>query len=188
MDLQELQKQWNMLDERLAQAEVYDKRMIKQMIADKTKSIFDSLYRNSCWNLATIFLIAVALLPWLWTQGIWRHDASFYILEGVCLLGLLMVLLRQGILARFDVTASVPKQLKNVADYKRFYVYEIIVGMPLAIFGIVASLYIEGAFNKAYFIFPGFFAGMVTGYFGWMKHKKTMREIDQNLAELKDFE
>ena len=39
-----------------------------------------------------------------------------------------------------------------------------------------------------FFVSLGVLAGASCAYFGWKKHKNTMVEIEQNLAELKNFE
>ena len=38
------------------------------------------------------------------------------------------------------------------------------------------------------FVSLGVLAGATCAYLGWKKHKNTMSEIEQNIAELKNFE
>jgi hypothetical protein len=64
------------------------------------------------------------------------------------------------------------------------------IGVPLVVFGIGATLYFEHTATPLglFFVSLGVLAGASCAYFGWKKHKNTMVEIEQNLAELKNFE
>ena len=69
------------------------------------------------------------------------HDTSFYILEGVCLLCVLMAVCRLWIISRFNVLKSPQHQLHNLINYKRCYAYETVLGIPLAGSGIFLSIF-----------------------------------------------
>ena len=83
--------------------------------------------------------------------------------------------------------SSVQEQLRHLVNYKRCYVYETLIGIPLALLGICLTLYFENATSPAslFFIALGIVAGALCGWTGWKKHKQTMLEIESNLKELK---
>ena len=51
MELDELKNSWNALNERLAESKVVNQRMVKEIIAQKTKSAFERIYRIELYNL-----------------------------------------------------------------------------------------------------------------------------------------
>ena len=189
MELQDLKQKWNMLDERLSKSEVYNKRALEEIIKGKNKTTYEKLYKSGIFNFFYTLFIAAAIVPLLHVKGI-VHDTSFYILEAVCLLGVVMVICRLAVLSRFNVMKTPAEQLSNLVNYKRCYVYETVIGIPLVILGICTTLYFEHTTSPLgiFFIILGLLAGASCCYFGWKKHKSTMAEIEHNLAELKNFE
>lgn len=188
MELEELKQKWNLLDERLSKSEVYNQRMLHEMLKNNTQTIYERLRRQGVFNLMTTAFVAAVVIPLLRMKGIYRHETTFLLLEAVCTLGVLMVAFRLLILARFNVTNSPERQLQNVVRYKRCYLGESLIGTPIAILTILATLYIEGwrSLDGIYFVLLGTAIGLFCGWVGWQKHRSTMQEIEQNLAELRD--
>ncbi len=189
MDLEELKQKWNRIDEEMSKSEVYNRRVLIETIKSKTKTTFEQLQRGAIFNLFVTLLVATVVVPLCHMEGIY-HNTDFYLLEAICVLGLLMVTCRLFILSHFNVMKSPVEQLHHLADYKRCYVYEVAIGLPLAIFGICVVLYLEHTATPLGLFFVGLvvFAGLVFGWFGWKKHKAMMQEIEHHLAELHEFE
>jgi len=189
MELQDLKQKWNMLDERLSKSEVYNRRALEEIIKGKNKTTYEKLYKSAIFNFFYTLFIVAAIVPLLYSKGIF-HDTSFYILEAVCLLGVVMVIGRLAVLSRFNVMKTPAEQLSNLVNYKRCYFYESVIGAPLAVFGICATVFIEHTASPLglFFVSLGVLAGGSCAYFGWKKHRNTMVEIEQNLEELKNFE
>lgn len=189
MELQELKLKWNALDERLSKSEVYNRRMLQEMLQGKNQTHYDKLHRQALFNFLYTLFIAAAIIPLLHIKGVF-HDTSFYILEAVCALGTLMIGCRLLLLLRLNVMRGLQDQLRALINYKRSYVYEAIIGIPLAVFGICMTLYVENAASPIglFFCAIGVIAGGICGWQGWKKHQYTMQDIERNLAELKDFE
>ena len=188
MELQDLKQKWNMLDERLSKSEVYNKRALEEVIKGKNKTTYEKLQKQGMFNFFVTLSIASVILPLLYSMGIFR-DTSFYILEIVCLLGVVMVACRLTVLYRFNVMKTPTEQLCNLVNYKRCYFFESVVGVPLGVLGICATLYFEHTTSPfgLFFVLFGVIAGASCAYFGYLKHKTTMLEISQNLTELKNF-
>lgn len=189
MDLQELKQKWNMLDERLTASEVYNKRMLSEILKGKNKTTYDQLRKEATFNLLATFFIATVIIPVLHLKGIF-HNTSFYLLEAVCILGIIMVTYRLILLSRFNVMKAPQEQLHNLVNYKRYYIYEMVIGLPLAIIGICFTLFVENTASPIglLFIALGIAAGAICGWIGWKKHHSTMIEIESNLAELNGYE
>ena len=189
MELEELKQKWNKLDERLSQSEVYNRRMLQELLKGKNQTHYEKLRKQAIFNLLTTLFIPAVIIPLLHDKGIF-HDNSFYMLEAVCMLGLLMVSIRLILLSRFNVMSGLKDQLRALVNYKRDYVYETVIGLPLAFLGICMTLYFEKATSPMglFFVGLGFTAGVLCGWLGWKKHKQTMQEIESNLKELKEFE
>ena len=188
MELEDLKQKWNMLDERLSKSEVYNKRVLEEVIKGKNKTTYEKLQKQGMFNFFVTLSIASVILPLLYSMGIFR-DTSFYILEMVCLLGVVMVACRLTVLYRFNVMKTPTEQLCNLINYKRCYFFESVVGVPLGVLGIFATDYFEHTISSfgLFFDLLGVIAGVSCAYFGYLKHKTTMLEISQNLTELKNF-
>ena len=187
MELEELKQKWNKFDEKLANNEVYNRRMLQELLKGKKQTHYDQMRKQGIFNLMTNLFILAVIIPMLHMKGIF-HDTSFYILESVCLLGLLMVGSRLILLSRFNVMSGVQAQLCALTNYKRFYIYESVIGLPLAFLGICLTVYFENATSPIglFFVFLGFACGVLCGWIGWKKHQQTMQEIESNLEELKE--
>ena len=189
MELEDLKQKWNKLDERLSQSEVYNRRMLQELLKGKNQTRYDQLRKQAVFNLFATLFIPLVVIPLLHMKGIF-HDTSFYLLEAVCVLGLLMVCCRLILLSRFNVMSRVQDQLRALVNYKRGYVYETVIGLPLAFLGICLTLFFENTTSPMgiFFVAIGFTCGLLCGWIGWKKHQQTMQEIESNLAELKEFE
>jgi len=188
MELQDLKQKWNMLDERLSKSEVYNKRALEEIIKGKNKTAYEKIYYEALWNLfaTIIFPILVYILH---IKGIF-HDTAFYTLEAVCAIALLMVICRLTVISGFNVMKSPAEQLRTLVNYKRCYVFEVVIGVPLCFICIFTTIILESTSSMTglFFIIIGLLMGLSCAYFGWQRHKKSMYEIEHNLAELKNFE
>jgi len=190
MDLQELKQTWSALGQQLSQSEVYNRRILREMMTGRTRTTFENLRRGGVFNLVCALFFAAVIIPAMYSYGIGRCAASFYMLEAVCMLGVVMVLCRLRVLSRFDVAVPPVDLLQNVTDYKKCYVREMVLGMPVAVIAICVAVYVETGFavGAMFFLVLGAVCGVACGYYGWLKHKGTMAEIERNLAELKELE
>lgn len=190
MDLQELKQTWNEIGKRLEKSEVYNRRVLAETLKDRTTTQYERLRRGAWFNLMSTLFVAAVVVPILQMKGIYKHESTFYMLEVACLLGVLMIVYRRFILSRFNITSLPLEQMQNVVRYQRCYLYEAIMGTPIAVSVIFATLYIEGwtSIHGIYFVMLFLATGLITIYFGWKRHRQTMHEIKQNLQELREFE
>ena len=185
MELQVLKQKWTMLNDRLSKSEVYNKRVLMETIKGHNKTAYEQLSKQGIFNFLTTLFVAAFIVPLLHEKGIF-HDTTFYVLEAICVLGVLMVVCRLLITNKLNVVEAPSKQLKALVNYKRCFVYESVIGTPLAAFGSCITLYLEHVASPLgiFFVALGFFSGLFCGWIGWRRHKSTMQEIERNLTEL----
>jgi len=193
MELEELKQKWNRIDEEMSKSEVYNRRVLIETIKSKTKTNYEQLYHGALFNLIITLFFAGVVIPLAYGEGMFR-DTTLYFLEGLCVLGLLMVTCRLVVLSHFNVMESPVEQLRQLTNYKRCYVYEfifmIVIGIPLFVFSVMLALYYSGPGTAlgVFFTCLGILAGIIGAWLGWKKHKVMMQEIEHHLAELREFE
>ena len=82
MELEELKAGWNVLNERLAQNEILNKRIIKEMIINRTQSAYERLFRFDLFGLILAFVMCVLFPVLVVTGKIVMQPLSFAVLEG----------------------------------------------------------------------------------------------------------
>ena len=82
MELEELKASWNALDKRLAETEIVNMRMVKEMIQQKTKSAYDHIVGHNVYNLVVCILIICGVFPYVYMNTPIR-TLSFVMVEGV---------------------------------------------------------------------------------------------------------
>lgn len=189
MELEELKQKWNSLDDKLSKSEVYNRRVLIETIRSKNQTIYEHFHKEALRNLFAVLIIAAGIIPLLHVKGIF-HDASFYVLEAVCILGVFMVICRLVLLSHFNVMKTPVEQLRAISNYKRGYILENIIGSPLAVFGICTTVFLEHTASAFGYIFIvlGAVTGAVCAWTGWKKHQGAMQEIERNISELREME
>lgn len=190
MELAELKQKWNSLDEGLSRTEVYNKKVLMELIKGKTQTMYDRFRKSSVFGLFATAGIAVGLIPLHHSVGIYKHEATFWLLEAVCMMGLLMLVGRMVILSRFDILSSPTGQLRNLIRYKRCLFWDGVIGVSLAVAGIAGALLLEAwaSLTGLTLVLLTALIAVFCAWFNWQKHKGMIREVEQSLGELKEFE
>ena len=201
MELDDLKTSWNALDKRLAETEIVNMRMVKEMVSQKTKSAFDSIVGHNIYNLVVCTLIICVVFPYVYLNTPIR-PLSFAIIEGVMVIGLIPQIWKLFLLSKFDLGDKKCNELSAlVLQYKKVCHQEklwMIAGVCLAL----AAFYIsELGFNHeagyelgTRLILPiglsllTFALGLVLAMWQLRRHAQQMKEIERGLEELKEFE
>ena len=192
MELEELKASWNVLNEQLEKSEMLNKRIIKEMITNRTQSAYERLFRYDIFGLILCFTLCV-MFPVLVTTGkLVLKPAAFAILEGAILIGFVMQFFFLFILGRFDM------EKKKICELARLeFVYKLwmkrnhVIGTGIAIVGIIAFLFIEQDRLVAGWelrMVVALFVAAVIAYFQIRFYQKNIRVIEKGLKELKEFE
>ena len=201
MELDDLKTSWNALDKRLAETEIVNMRMVKEMVSQKTKTAFDSIMGHSIYNLVVCTLIICVVFPYVYMNTPIR-PLSFAIVEGMMVIGLIPQIWKLSLLSKFDLGGKKCNELRSlVLQYKKVCHHEkiwIIAGVCLAM---VAFYILELGFNKeagyelgTRLILPLGLSvltlglGLVFAKWQLRRQAQQMREVERGLEELKDFE
>ena len=201
MELETLKANWNALDKRLADNEIVNLRIVKEMIAHKTKSAYDRIYGLNIYNFVVNILIICVIFPYVYMNTPIR-TISFAIVESVMAIGLIPMIWKLSLLSRFDMGSKSSYQLsRTVLCYKKICHQEKIWMIGAVCLAMVAFYISELGFNTE----AGYTFGtrlllplglslitLIVGYFfaKWQlrRHAQQLQEIERGLEELKEFE
>lgn len=192
MELEELKAGWNVLNERLEQNEILNKRIIKEMITNRTQSAYERLFRYDLFGLILTFGLCV-LFPILVTTGrIVMQPLSFALLEGAVGIGFIMQVFFFSILVRFNMEKKKLCELARLTlTYKLWMKRNFTLGSGIGVSALVAFLFIEKARLAADWeirlVIVSLFA-FIMMFYQIRFYLKTIRTIEKGLEELKEFE
>jgi len=201
MELYELKNSWNALDKRLAETEIVNLRMVKEMIHQKTKSAYNGIVGQNICSFLVILLIAVVVFPYIYMNAPIR-SFSFAIIEGVMVLGLIPQMWKISLLSKFDFGGGKCNELSGlVLRYKKICHQEKLWMIPCVCLAMIAFYISEFGFNKEAgyefgmrLILPlglsvlTFGLGLVFAKWQSRRHAQQMQEIERGLEELREFE
>ena len=201
MELETLKASWNALDKRLAETEIVNLRIVKEMIQQKTKSAYDGIVGQNIYSFVVNILIICVVFPYVYMNTP-ISTISFAIVESVMAIGLIPMIWKLSLLSRFDMGSKSCNQLsRTVLCYKKICQKEKIWMIGAVCLAMVAFYISELGFNTE----AGYTLGtrlllplglslvtIVVGYFfaRWQlrRHAQQLQEIEQGLKELKEFE
>ncbi|WP_455672288.1 hypothetical protein [Phocaeicola sp.] len=192
MDLEDMKAGWNVLNERLAQNEILNQRIIKEMIITRTKSAYEKIYAYGWKDLFITLFVGIILFPGIMFFS--EHPmawTTFILGEVILLWALVIYVLSVYCLSKFKLgTSTTTELLRVVMKYKRLCWYSKVYGSALAICFFV-NMWMEGVFTNIYVIVTtavmlGFGLLFSLAHLRW--HDGKLKEVEQGLAELKEFE
>ena len=201
MELDELKTSWNALDKRLAETEIVNMRMVKEMVSQKTKSAFNGIVGHNLYNFVVTLVIIGVVFPYVWMHTP-ISTTSFVIVEALMLIGLTPVVRKLLLLSKFDVEGkSLSESSRLILNYKKACHDD-----PLWTIGVVALAFVgfyvsELGFNTAVdygfsnrvwivvvLTLLTFALAFVIGTWQRRRHAQQMQEIESGLLELNEFE
>ena len=201
MELDELKNSWNALNKRLADSEVVNLRIVKEMISQKTRSAFDRLFNQNLHSLVVSFVLLAVVFPWV-CMNTPISVTSFVIVEAAMVIGLISQIWKLTLLSKFDLEGMKCNELSRlVLRYKQIRHSESVWGISLVALTFVAFYISELCFNEAvtYVFGPKilqvvgmtlltFLFAYVVGIWQRRRHAQQMQEIESGLKELREFE
>ena len=201
MELEELKNSWNALDKRLADSEVVNLRIVKEMIAQKTKTAFDGIVRHNIYSLVVNMFIICVVFPYVYMNTP-IQTSSFVIVEGVMVIGLIPMVWKLSLLSKFDLGAKSCSELSRlVLTYKKICHQEKVWMIGAVCLAMIAFYILELGFNtKAGYEFSTrlllplglslltFGLGLVFAKWQLRRHAHQLQEIERGLKELREFE
>ncbi len=202
MELDELKNSWNALDKRLAETEIVNMRMVKEMVSQKTKSAFNGIVGHNIYSLVVTLIIMGIVFP-----NVWMHThitlTSFIIIECAMALGLIIQIWKLLMLSKFnleDKTASELNELvlhyKKVCHKEKYWTIAIVATAFIAFYISELCFNTEANYqlstNRVLLVVVltllTFALAFVIGLWQHRRHAQQMQEIERGLEELKEFE
>ena len=201
MELDELKASWNAFDKRLAETEIVNMRMVKEMVTQKTRTAYDGVVGHNIYSFVVTLLIMAVVFPYVYMNTP-ITTVSFVIVEGVMLIGLGIVIWKLCLLSRIDLGAKKANELSGIVlRYKKVCHKETSWSIFLVALAMIAFYVSELGFNNAAGYVLGtriwlvagltlltFALAYVIGIWQRRRHAQQMAEIERGLEELKEFE
>ena len=202
MELDELKTSWNALDKRLAETEIVNLRVVKEMIQQKTKSAYNGIVGQNLYFFVVNILIIGVLFPYIYMNTPIR-TISFAIVEAIMILGLIPIIWKLSLLSKFDMGGKSCNELSRlVLRYKQICHQQKYWEIAAVCLVMVAFYIIELGFNPtAGYVFEAnkvlivigltlftFAMAFVLGLWQRRRHVQQMQEIERGLEELREFE
>ena len=210
MELEELKRNWAALNERIDNVEMVNERLVKGMIELRTQSIFGRIFdqQRSSQNLGLLFILCCSIrYLFKYFRG---EETSPYILIIACLPLIYAICKRTVYLplyAKIDIAKVTPqKALKNLLLYKRLYLLEHYSAYIIGILGTIAFviwyiIFTYNTYNKYHlktdiqiFLLVLSVEIIAMTFMIWkgikfkQKHLKDLKELEDGLQELKEYE
>ena len=201
MELEALKASWNKLDERLAETEIVNLRIVKEMIQQKTKSAFDHIMGQNIYSFVVNMLIICGVFPFVYLNTP-IQATSFAIVEGVMVIGLIPLVWKLSLLSKFDLDGKSSSELSRlVLTYKKVCHQEKVWMIGAVCLAMIAFYILELGFNTeagyefgTRLILPlglsllTLALGLVFAKWQLRRHTQQLREIECGLEELREFE
>ena len=201
MELEELKASWNAFDKRLAESDIINLRMVKEMIAQKTRRVFDRIYGLNVYYFAMSLFILGVVFPYVYMNTP-ISTTSFVIVETILVIGLYPHIKKLNLLSKFNLEGKSCHELSSlVLQYKKVCHNETYWTIAIVSIAMVAFYITELGFNQQASYVLGtrvllvmgltlltFALAYVIAQWQRRRHATQMQEIEQGLEELREFE
>ncbi len=201
MELEELKASWNAFDKRLAESDIVNLRMVKEMIAQKTRRAFDRIYGLNVYYFVVSLLILGVVFPYVYMNTP-ISTTSFVIVETILVMGLYPHIKKLNLLSKFNLEGKSCHELSSlVLQYKKVCHNETYWTIAIVSIAMVAFYITELGFNQQANYVLGtrvmlvigltlltFALAYVIAQWQRRRHATQMLEIEQGLEELREFE
>ena len=192
---------WNKLDERLAETEIVNLRVVKEVIQQKTRSAYDKIIGQNIYSLVVNVLIICGVFPYVYMCTP-IQTTSFAIVEGVMIIGLIPMVWKLSLLSKFDLGGKSSSELSRlVLTYKKVCHQEKVWMIGAVCLAMIAFYILELGFNteagyelSTRLILPlglsllTMVLGFVFAKWQLRRHAQQLQEIERGLEELREFE
>ena len=198
MELEALKASWNKLDERLAETEIVNLRIVKEVIQQKTKSAYDRIMGQNIYSFVVNMLIICGVFPFVYMNTP-IQTTSFAIVEGVMIIGLIPMVWKLSLLSKFDLGGKSCSELSRlVLTYKKVCHQEKVWMIGAVCLAMIAFYILELGFNteagyelSTRLILPlglsllTMVLGFVFAKWQLRRHAQQLQEIERGLEELR---
>lgn len=191
MELEELKAGWNVLNERLEQNEILNRRIVKEMIVTRTNS---ALSRLKWMNWVGIILVFIIFMLVLVMKNIVVIRPAAMIISGLLGVSVLIYCICYfRFLERLDLNSmSICEAMAWCIKFRKIQRCEIYVWPLVALIVIVSIFFIHHHYSSLYHMIVDAISVLFGIYIGYLCYKyvdkKSIETIEKELEELKEFE
>lgn len=189
--MDEMKTSWNVLNQKLEQSEILNKRLIREMIASRTQTAYARLWRYNLRTLAICFFWCLFFL--FFSQGrAFLQPASLYGVASALIVGGVIALVKIYYLSRFRMDSKKLCELTElILKYKKWnrfgYTFGTAVGgMVILVFLYVEDFYKNPAIIGLYILL--FCIVIPIAYRQIQSFNENIATIQKGLRELEDIE
>lgn len=192
MELEELKQQWQLLNKRLEENEILNKKIILDMIKKRTTSAYNRLMNMELVNLMIMIVLIPIFLITLYIAKYLPTQALLIFLGLLILLVTIWEIIKVLWLKKFDIEKKNIQQLSLIINtYRKWILMECSIITPLVVIILGTRFFSIHAYNLPWLkvlllslivILPIFIAIMYRFFY-----KKHFKSIQQSLDELKEF-
>lgn len=188
MELEELKASWNVLNERLRQSEILDKRIVKEMILKRSDDAIGRLYKLDVLGavvcVVTFLALLVAAIVYPYIGTVWGRFALAALPGVASVWG--MIKLR--LIGRIDPRECSLKEVSSLlAKYKIWNIRELLASIPAA-FVTLAFVFSTMPVFPWQGLVVCVVSGLIVGSLEYIYYKRSVVKVDKILQELQEFE
>lgn len=186
MELEELQKAWKELNERVTRNELVQKQQVIDMLSRQKESNLQKMIRADMMGI----LFFSGLFLFVFIQAFYLHNIRFWpFIVPPMLLVAIMATISICKLKQIEWEKNLEKQVKNILQYKSFMNWGFLIGYLSVIPLIVIFFIYYSNFQNILLFCVIFFPAVIIDYYQyhWFSDRiKEFSRTSKELAELKD--
>jgi len=196
MELEELKNTWAVLDERLKKNEMLNKRMVQEMLCNKSNRALNKLMNTEFFSMLTLLVIPLCI--WLYHQPRFENILSAKILYIVVIVTCILSAIWNcykilKYLRNINFSKSIGDNLYYINKYnitiKKEKIVNYFVIFPVfSLLGILGYYELKATFSLWIFLFIVLTIGIATSYWMYKKiYDANIQSIKKSLEELKEL-
>lgn len=189
MDFTQLKSNWDALNATLTRTEIINRRVVSEIIALKTQSVYGEIYKFAKQGLVATLFVGGLLFPLL-HQLLHFTPAAFIMIEVVTAIGFLYQLYILHTLRDDNIAAMKSiDALRMVTRYQQLYLWNVKYGLPVILLTILVFFWLQNGFGL-YSILALVSMIAVWSIVAVRQHRRHIGQIEElkrNLEELREF-
>lgn len=184
-----MKNDWGALSAQLELNNNISARLVREMISSRNRTSYQQIARNHKVRLSVMVLMATLALPFMARTELIRMG-SFAVIEAVSFVGIAVTSYMLHLLTRREQSdRTVSETTQNILSYKRLYRLQQLWETSVALVTIGVVYTIEQAFtvNALVPLVLSLVAATVIGISQTRRHNHLLKEIEQELDELREF-
>lgn len=201
MELDALKNSWNTLDQRLAETEILNQRLVRQVVEGNTRTAYERVCQTNLNSLIQTAVMACVVFPVICALT-HLSVVSIVIVEALLAAGLIPQLWKFFLLSKFDLGRKSCSELRGILlRYQQVYHNQSVIEIIVVSLALIAGYIYELGFNKsANYVMTDSWLLLMIGLIvltlalafvltRWQRrrHAQQLQDIEQGLKDLQAF-